>query len=96
MGTRNYWLLSKLITTCKWILLKYLPSSRICFSVIFQSDNFPFGRLKAPNIRSIVLWKEIVPDAILIAIVSYAITISVGRLFAQKHQYYIDSNQVRL
>ena len=34
-------------------------------------------------------------DAVFIAIVSYAITISLARLFATKYNYEIDSNQAQ-
>ena len=52
--------------------------------------------MKSPVVPSFILWRDlrIVPDSILIALVSYTVTISMSRLFAQKHKYNIDANQV--
>lgn len=40
------------------------------------------------------LFGDIIGNAFAIAVVGYAITISLGKVFASKHGYKVDSNQV--
>lgn len=47
-----------------------------------------------PHIPRFELMTFLLDDAISIAIVAYAVTVSMGKLFARKHQYRIDTNQV--
>ncbi|KAM6928798.1 solute carrier family 26 member 6 [Lycodopsis pacificus] len=49
--------------------------------------------LKAPQAPDTTLFSEVVGDAFAIAIVGYAINISLGKTFALKHGYKVDSNQ---
>ncbi|XP_031695104.1 solute carrier family 26 member 6 [Anarrhichthys ocellatus] len=49
--------------------------------------------LKAPQAPDTTLFSELIGDAFAIAIVGYAINISVGKTFALKHGYKVDSNQ---
>ncbi|XP_075957611.1 solute carrier family 26 member 6-like [Anarhichas minor] len=49
--------------------------------------------LKAPQAPDTTLFSEVIGDAFAIAIVGYAINISVGKTFALKHGYKVDSNQ---
>ena len=52
------------------------------------------ARLPLPVVPPIALWRDLISDAILIGIVSYVITVSLGRLFAAQYNYEIDANQV--
>ncbi|MEQ2312806.1 hypothetical protein AMECASPLE_034984 [Ameca splendens] len=49
--------------------------------------------LKAPHVPDTTLFSKIIVDAFTVAIVGYAITISLGKTFALKHGYKVDSNQ---
>lgn len=52
-------------------------------------------RLKAPRVPDSALFSEVIGDAFAIAIVGYAINISLGKTFALKHGYKVESNQVQ-
>ncbi|XP_029292365.1 solute carrier family 26 member 6 isoform X2 [Cottoperca gobio] len=49
--------------------------------------------LKAPRAPDATLFSELIGDAFAVAIVGYAINISLGKTFALKHGYKVDSNQ---
>ncbi|KAM4562534.1 solute carrier family 26 member 6-like [Odontesthes bonariensis] len=49
--------------------------------------------LKPPRAPDVTLFSEVVGDAFAVAIVGYAINISLGKTFALKHGYKVDSNQ---
>ncbi|KAM3871740.1 solute carrier family 26 member 6 [Diretmus argenteus] len=49
--------------------------------------------LKAPRVPNVNLFSEVIGDAFAVAIVGYAINISLGKTFALKHGYKVDSNQ---
>ncbi|XP_034063349.1 solute carrier family 26 member 6 [Gymnodraco acuticeps] len=49
--------------------------------------------LKAPRAPDATLFTDVIGDAFAIAIVGYAINISLGKTFALKHGYKVDSNQ---
>uniref|UniRef100_A0A8C7HS18 Solute carrier family 26 member 6, like 1 n=1 Tax=Oncorhynchus kisutch TaxID=8019 RepID=A0A8C7HS18_ONCKI len=49
--------------------------------------------LAAPRLPDASLFKEVMGDAFALAIVGYAISISLGKTFALKHGYKVDSNQ---
>ncbi|KAK5863681.1 hypothetical protein PBY51_000694 [Eleginops maclovinus] len=49
--------------------------------------------LKAPRAPDATLFSDVIGDAFAIAIVGYAINISLGKTFALKHGYQVDSNQ---
>ncbi|KAL3064364.1 hypothetical protein OYC64_000609 [Pagothenia borchgrevinki] len=49
--------------------------------------------LKAPRAPDVTLFSDVIGDAFAIAIVGYAINISLGKTFALKHGYKVDSNQ---
>uniref|UniRef100_A0A8R1DHG3 STAS domain-containing protein n=1 Tax=Caenorhabditis japonica TaxID=281687 RepID=A0A8R1DHG3_CAEJA len=46
-----------------------------------------------PAFPRVDIWNFIVQDALSIAIVAYAVTISMGQIFSKKHKYRLDSNQ---
>lgn len=52
------------------------------------------SRLQAPLVPDATFFSSVIGDAFAIAIVGYAITISMGKTFALKHGYKVDSNQV--
>uniref|UniRef100_A0A8C7YSH5 Solute carrier family 26 member 6, like 1 n=1 Tax=Oryzias sinensis TaxID=183150 RepID=A0A8C7YSH5_9TELE len=49
--------------------------------------------LQTPNVPSVSLFREVIGDAFALAVVGYAISISLGKTFALKHGYKVDSNQ---
>uniref|UniRef100_A0AAX7TD04 STAS domain-containing protein n=1 Tax=Astatotilapia calliptera TaxID=8154 RepID=A0AAX7TD04_ASTCA len=49
--------------------------------------------LSSPSVPDVNLFGEVIGDAFALAIVGYAITISLGKTFALKHGYKVDSNQ---
>ncbi|XP_012728204.2 solute carrier family 26 member 6, like [Fundulus heteroclitus] len=49
--------------------------------------------LSAPTVPDLSLFGEVIGDAFALAIVGYAISISLGKTFALKHGYKVDSNQ---
>ncbi|XP_019746715.1 solute carrier family 26 member 6-like [Hippocampus comes] len=49
--------------------------------------------LKAPQAPDVSLFPAVIGDAFAVAIVGYAINISLGKTFALKHGYKVDSNQ---
>lgn len=51
--------------------------------------------LSPPRIPDVSLFGEVIGDAFALAIVGYAISISLGKTFALKHGYRVDSNQVK-
>lgn len=50
--------------------------------------------LSSPKVPDVNLFADIIGDAFALAIVGYAICISLGKTFALKHGYKVDSNQV--
>uniref|UniRef100_A0A4W5JVP5 SLC26A/SulP transporter domain-containing protein n=1 Tax=Hucho hucho TaxID=62062 RepID=A0A4W5JVP5_9TELE len=71
-------------------------SSSPFLSTPLSSPHLPFLsilRLKPPSSPDISLWSSIVGDAFAIGIVGYAVNISLGKIFGQKHGYTVDSNQ---
>ncbi|XP_024916142.1 solute carrier family 26 member 6, like 1 [Cynoglossus semilaevis] len=49
--------------------------------------------LSAPSVPDVSVFGEVLGDAFALAIVGYAISISLGKTFALKHGYKVDSNQ---
>uniref|UniRef100_UPI003AADF917 solute carrier family 26 member 6, like 1 n=1 Tax=Centroberyx gerrardi TaxID=166262 RepID=UPI003AADF917 len=49
--------------------------------------------LSPPSVPNVSLFGEVIGDAFALAIVGYAISISLGKTFALKHGYKVDSNQ---
>lgn len=65
---------------------------KVCWNIHFSSS---CSRLKAPRAPDATLFSKVIGDAFAVAIVGYAINISLGKTFALKHGYKVDSNQVR-
>ncbi|GLD64537.1 solute carrier family 26 member 6-like protein [Lates japonicus] len=49
--------------------------------------------LSPPSVPDVSIFREVIGDAFALAIVGYAISISLGKTFALKHGYKVDSNQ---
>lgn len=60
--------------------------------IFFHAIRLPVPR--APTFSPSLLTRIWV-DAFAIAVVSFAITLSLGRIFGQRHNYEVDANQVR-
>ena len=56
---------------------------------------FLYCSLPAPKVPSSDRYMDVLPDAATIAIVLYAINISMAKIFAKKHSYEVDPNQVK-
>lgn len=55
---------------------------------------FSISSLKAPRAPDVSLFPQIIGDTFAVAIVGYAINISLSKTFGLKHGYKVDSNQV--
>lgn len=53
------------------------------------------SRLKAPSAPDTTFFSSVIGDAFAVAIVGFAINISLGKTFGLKYGYKVDSNQVR-
>ncbi|XP_069062328.1 solute carrier family 26 member 6-like [Pleurodeles waltl] len=80
-------------------LLLLIASTGISYGVnlnekfgIETVGDIPVG-LQSPSLPNVDLFDKVVGNAFAIAIVGYAITISLGKMFASKHGYKVDSNQ---
>lgn len=72
----------------KYMKLLALNCLNVLFSVYFS--------LSAPCVPDVGLFGKVISDAFALAIVGYAISISLGKTFALKHGYKVDTNQVKL
>ncbi|XP_012935752.1 prestin isoform X2 [Aplysia californica] len=54
--------------------------------------DIPVG-IPEPNLKAFAFLSRVVSDAIAIAIVAFAISVSMAKIFAKKHEYEVDSNQ---
>lgn len=50
--------------------------------------------LQAPVLPDVNLFSHVIGDAFALSVVGYGIAISLGRIFALKYGYSVDSNQV--
>jgi MFS superfamily sulfate permease-like transporter len=55
---------------------------------------FYYFSLPVPNTKCFTRISSVISDAIALAIVIFAISISMGKLLAKKHDYEVDANQV--
>ncbi|XP_073501000.1 solute carrier family 26 member 6-like [Phyllobates terribilis] len=90
---------SKLIIPVPIELIMLIVSTGVSYAVgldkkfgIENVGHIPVG-LKLPMLPDFSLLGDIVGNAFTIAVVGYAITISLGKVFASKHGYKVDSNQ---
>lgn len=56
---------------------------------------FPYCRMIPPKLPNVNYFGKVVGNAFAIAMVGYVICISLGKIFALKHGYSVDSNQVK-
>lgn len=80
-------------------ILWFIPSSYgslsdVLASLYSYSERNLFS-LPAPKMPRFELAPDLFSHAVSIAVVSYVITISMGKLFARKHKYQINNDQVR-
>nr|DBA18533.1 TPA: hypothetical protein GDO54_016768 [Pyxicephalus adspersus] len=90
---------SKLLIPIPIELIMLIVSTGISYGVglndkygIESVGDIPVG-LKVPMLPDFSLLRDIVGNSFAIAVVGYAITISLGKVFASKHGYRVDSNQ---
>ncbi|XP_053544933.1 solute carrier family 26 member 6 [Bombina bombina] len=95
----NERLASKFVMPIPIELIMLIVSTGISYAVrlddMFGIENvgdIPVG-LKVPLLPRYSLFGDLVGNAFAIAVVGYAITISLGKVFASKHGYKVDSNQ---
>lgn len=50
--------------------------------------------MPTPKFPPVRVFKLVIGDAVAIAIVSFALNVSMAKLFAKKHKYEIQANQV--
>uniref|UniRef100_H3DB46 Solute carrier family 26 member 6, like 1 n=1 Tax=Tetraodon nigroviridis TaxID=99883 RepID=H3DB46_TETNG len=77
------------------IVAATLISSYTCLNSSYMVSvvgDIPSG-LSSPRIPDVSLFGKVIGDAFALAIVGYAISISLGKTFALKHGYKVDSNQ---
>ena len=60
------------------------------YSTLFLSNS-----LQPPALPTASLLGQVIGDAFAVSVVGYGIAISLGRIFALKYGYKVDSNQVR-
>lgn len=53
-------------------------------------------RFPAPTVPRLNLISQMMVDCVVIAIICYMFIISMAKLFAKKHKYQVDENQVKL
>ncbi|XP_073431186.1 solute carrier family 26 member 6-like [Dendrobates tinctorius] len=90
---------SKLLIPVPIELIMLIVSTGVSYAVgldkkfgIENVGHIPVG-LKMPMLPDFSLLGDVVGNAFTIAVVGYAITISLGKVFASKHGYKVDSNQ---
>lgn len=71
----------------------------VSVSILISTNLFPscpllLTSLTSPRVPNVNLFGEVIGDAFALALVAYAISISLGKTFALKHGYKVDSNQV--
>uniref|UniRef100_A0A8C7QU04 STAS domain-containing protein n=1 Tax=Oncorhynchus mykiss TaxID=8022 RepID=A0A8C7QU04_ONCMY len=81
----------ELITIIVATLISYYCKLHSLYKVAVIGQ-IPKG-LKPPSSPDVSLWGSIVGDAFAVGIVGYAVNISLGKIFGQKHGYTVDSNQ---
>ena len=98
------WILSN--TKCPWLvtclrgiqehlcLRKRLQLKVLVDILLIQLLCFSITRFQAPTVPSIGPWRLFIQDAIQIAVMSYVLDLSLGRLIASRNGYNIDANQV--
>ncbi|XP_029946907.1 solute carrier family 26 member 6, like 1 [Salarias fasciatus] len=81
----------ELITIVAGTLISYYAHLNGNYSIEVVGE-IPSG-LSSPTAPDVSIFGEVIGDAFALAIVGYAISISLGKTFALKHGYKVDSNQ---
>lgn len=77
----------------KWVSIWI--SDKVATIVLLSSSNLILPTsLSSPRVPDISIFGDVIGDAFALALVAYAISISLGKTFALKHGYKVDSNQV--
>uniref|UniRef100_A0A8C9U543 Solute carrier family 26 member 6, like 1 n=1 Tax=Scleropages formosus TaxID=113540 RepID=A0A8C9U543_SCLFO len=75
---------------CGTVISIFYLHNNICLSLIWCLSAC---RLLPPRVPQTSLFREVIGDAFAMAVVGYALAISLGKTFALKHGYKVDSNQ---
>ncbi|XP_055881917.1 prestin-like isoform X4 [Biomphalaria glabrata] len=81
----------ELIVVVLGTIISYFAQLQEKYSVQNVGD-IPIG-LPVPNLNAFNYISDVIADSIAVAIVSFAISVSMSKIFAKKHNYAIDSNQ---
>ncbi|XP_059150453.1 prestin-like isoform X2 [Physella acuta] len=82
---------TELIVVALGTVISYFVKLEETYKVKTVGD-IPVG-IPAPNLNAFTCLSEVIADSIAIAIVSFAISVSMAKIFAKKHDYAVDSNQ---
>lgn len=63
--------------------------------LFLKNINLVYNRIPKPIVPPMNLFVKLAGDSLSIAIVSYAVNISMAKLFAKKHKYEINPDQVK-
>ncbi|CAK8671886.1 unnamed protein product [Clavelina lepadiformis] len=77
------------------VIIATIVSANVDLKALYGVEvvgTIPSG-LPAPDVPNVSTWPSLIADAFSISIVSFAITVSVGKLFAKRHGYKIAPNQ---
>ncbi|XP_038150006.1 solute carrier family 26 member 6 isoform X1 [Cyprinodon tularosa] len=95
----NIWLKKKIPVPLPIELIAIIIATVISWKVNLEErygvdvvGDIPSG-LQAPEVPAVSLFGHIIGDAFALAVVGYGIAISLGRIFALKYGYKVDSNQ---
>lgn len=89
MENSNCWKCTKRVIRNEVINISSTGFENLCH---FFNKNF--NRIPPPQLPPFSIVSDILGDAISIAIVSFAINISMAKMFAKKYKYEISPNQV--
>ncbi|KAK6995100.1 solute carrier family 26 member 6 [Biomphalaria glabrata] len=81
----------ELIVVVLGTIISHFAELEVKYSVKSVGD-IPVG-LPAPNLNAFSYIPNVITDAIALAIVAFAINVSMAKMFAKKHNYSIDANQ---
>ncbi|BFZ10563.1 hypothetical protein BsWGS_13602 [Bradybaena similaris] len=82
---------AELIVVVLGTVISYFVKLEEAYKVKIVGD-IPVG-IPPPNLNGFTLLPQVISDAIAISIVAFAISVSMAKIFAKKHDYDVDSNQ---
>lgn len=86
-------LLSLSLHFLKYFSVGVTRSLLLCFYLSFVMSHF-FLRFPEPTVPPMQGVQQLLPSAFTIAVVGFAVAVSMAKIFAKKHNYEVDSNQV--